>query len=125
MKESEVLTAGAWQSPGQLVLKRPELPMAFRGEFLKTMGGRVAVGCVTLGPGTYHQSRGWGEVHRLGWLPARALRVCTFGEKTPHSAGGSSERWITQGLAYLLLPPGDLCWGEDILQSLGRDAWLC
>ena len=39
MKESEVLTAGAWQSPGQLVLKRPELPMAFRGGFLKTKEG--------------------------------------------------------------------------------------
>lgn len=40
-----MLIAGVWLSPGQLVLKRPELPMAFRGRFLKTKGGRVAVGC--------------------------------------------------------------------------------
>ena len=46
------------------------------------------MGCVTLGPGTHHRSEGRVGVHRLGRLTARALWVCTFGEKIPHSVGG-------------------------------------
>ena len=34
------------RSQGSLVLKRPELPEAFRGRFIKTGGGRGLVGCV-------------------------------------------------------------------------------
>ena len=82
-----MLIAGAKQSPRQVVLKRPELPKAFTGGFLKTMGGRGAVGCVTLGPATHHRSEG--RVGPQTW-PANCqspLGVHIWGED-PSQCGG-------------------------------------